>query len=43
VRVPRDAVAPVDADLGDAALQMMERNMGVEITTAAEALPGVSR
>jgi nicotinamidase-related amidase len=38
IRVPRDAVAPVHLDLGDAALEMMKRNMDVEIVTAAEAL-----
>jgi nicotinamidase-related amidase len=36
IRVPRDAVAPVDPSLGEAALDMMERNMRVEILGAAE-------
>lgn len=38
VVLPRDAVAHIDADLGDAALQMMERNMSAELTTAADCL-----
>ena len=38
VRVPEDAVAPIDPELGDAALKMMERNMSAEIVPAAEAL-----
>jgi nicotinamidase-related amidase len=38
VVVPRDAVAHIDADLGNAALKMMERNMSAEITAAAECL-----
>ncbi|MFF3290349.1 cysteine hydrolase family protein [Streptomyces sp. NPDC003023] len=33
VSVPRDAVAHIHADLADAALRMMERNMGAEIVT----------
>jgi nicotinamidase-related amidase len=32
VVVPRDAVAHIHEDLADAALQMMERNMGAEIS-----------
>jgi nicotinamidase-related amidase len=36
--VARDAVAPLDPELGDAALRMMERNMSADIVTAAEAL-----
>jgi nicotinamidase-related amidase len=36
VCVPRDAVAPIDSELGDAALRMMERNMRAEITTSAD-------
>jgi nicotinamidase-related amidase len=32
VRVPRDAVAHIHEDLADAALQMMERNMSVDLT-----------
>jgi nicotinamidase-related amidase len=38
VRIPTDAVVPIDPALGDAALQMMERNMGAELVPAAEAL-----
>ena len=38
VRVPEDAVAPIDPELGHAALKMMERNMSAEIVPAAEAL-----
>jgi nicotinamidase-related amidase len=38
VRIPRDAVAPIDPDLGDAALRMMERNMGAELVSADDAL-----
>jgi nicotinamidase-related amidase len=38
VRIPRDAVAPIDPDLGDAALRMMERNMGAELVSAENAL-----
>jgi len=34
VVVPRDAVAHIHAELGRAALDMMERNMDAEITTA---------
>ena len=34
VCVPRDAVAHIDAELAEAALRMMERNMGAEICTA---------
>jgi nicotinamidase-related amidase len=36
VCVPHDAVAPIDPDLGDAALRMMRRNMRAELVTAAE-------
>ncbi|WP_329395380.1 isochorismatase family cysteine hydrolase [Streptomyces melanogenes] len=36
VTVPRDAVAHIHADLSDAALRMMERNMAAEILTAEE-------
>lgn len=36
--VPRDAVAHIDPELADAAIKMMETNMGVEITDAATAL-----
>jgi nicotinamidase-related amidase len=38
VSVPHDAVAPIDRELGDAAIQMMRRNMRAEIVSAAEAL-----
>lgn len=34
VAIPKDAVAHIHNDLADAALRMMERNMGVTITTA---------
>ncbi len=36
VIVVRDAVAHIDADLADAALRMMELNMGARLVTAAE-------
>jgi nicotinamidase-related amidase len=36
VVVPRDGVAHIHEDLADAALEMMKRNMGAEITTCAE-------
>jgi len=47
VRIPRDAVAHIHADLADAALQMMERNMGSRIAPSSEVdalfgLPGGS-
>jgi nicotinamidase-related amidase len=38
VVIPTDAVAHIDADLGDAALKMMEQNMSAELTTAADCL-----
>lgn len=38
VVVPPDAVAHIDADLGDAALKIMQRNMSAEIVPAAECL-----
>lgn len=38
VVVPKDAVAHIDARLGDAALKMMARNMHAEILTAANCL-----
>ena len=38
VVVPKDAVAHIDADLGDAALKMMEQNMRAEIVTADDSL-----
>jgi len=40
VRIPTDAVAPIHEDLGEAALRMMERNMGAELVEAADALAG---
>lgn len=36
IRVPADAVAPIDRELGDAALRMMQRNMRAEIVSCAE-------
>jgi nicotinamidase-related amidase len=36
VAVPRDGVAHIHEDLATAALEMMERNMGAEITSSAE-------
>jgi nicotinamidase-related amidase len=38
VCVPSDAVAPIDPQLGDAALKMMQRNMRAEIATAGDLL-----
>ena len=38
VTVPSDAVAHIDADLGDAALRMMERNMRASVVRAADCL-----
>lgn len=38
VVVPTDAVAGIDRELSDAALTMMQRNMGAELTTAADCL-----
>ncbi len=38
VCVPSDAVAPIDAQLGDAALEMMRRNMRAEIVAADDLL-----
>ena len=38
VVIPRDGVAHIDEELGNAALIMMERNMSAEITTAADCL-----
>jgi hypothetical protein len=35
---PRDAVAHIDAELGAAALKMMERNVSAGLTTAADCL-----
>lgn len=39
IRVPRDCVAPIHVDLGDAALRMMERNMGAQIAVGEHCLP----
>jgi nicotinamidase-related amidase len=36
--IPTDAVAHIDAELGKAALTMMESNMDAELTTAADCL-----
>ena len=38
VTVPPDAVAHIDADLGKAALRMMEENMAAEIVPAQKCL-----
>jgi nicotinamidase-related amidase len=38
VVIPTDAVAHLDAELGAAALAMMERNMSAELTLAADCL-----
>jgi nicotinamidase-related amidase len=38
VVIPTDAVAHIDAELGAAALKMMEQNMDAELTTAADCL-----
>ena len=38
IRVPRDAVAHIDEQLGDAALQMMQRNMRVDVVDASDSL-----
>jgi nicotinamidase-related amidase len=38
VAVVRDGVAPIDERLGDAALEMMERNMRAEVCEAREVL-----
>jgi nicotinamidase-related amidase len=38
VVVPTDAVAHIDADLGAAALKMMQRNMAAQLTSAAHCL-----
>jgi nicotinamidase-related amidase len=38
VVIPTDAVAHIDAELGAAALKMMERNMSAELTIAADCL-----
>ncbi|MFF3200944.1 isochorismatase family cysteine hydrolase [Streptomyces sp. NPDC002962] len=39
VTVPRDAVAHIHADLADAALVMMERNMGARVCDSGELWP----
>ncbi|MFJ4126536.1 cysteine hydrolase family protein [[Kitasatospora] papulosa] len=36
VTIPRDAVAHIHSDLADAAIRMMERNMGAEIISGLE-------
>jgi hypothetical protein len=36
--IATDAVAHIDAELGNAALTLMERNMSAELTTAADCL-----
>jgi len=41
LRVARDAVAHIDAELGAAALRMMERNMRAEIVAAEACLDGL--
>jgi nicotinamidase-related amidase len=41
--VPRDAVAHIHEDLADAALRMMERNMGAEVVDAADAFAAAER
>ena len=38
VVIPTDAVAHIDADLGKAALAMMQQNMNAELTSAADCL-----
>jgi nicotinamidase-related amidase len=38
LRVASDGVTPIDPQLGDAALKMMEVNMSAEVVPAAEAL-----
>ncbi|OBG34951.1 isochorismatase [Mycobacterium alsense] len=38
VVIPTDAVAHIDAELGAAALKMMNQNMDAELTTAADCL-----
>ena len=42
LRIARDAVVPIDPELGDAALKMMEVNMSAEIVPASQALPAAS-
>ncbi len=41
IRIPRDAVAHIDAELGEAALRMMARNMRAEVVAAARCLQDV--
>jgi nicotinamidase-related amidase len=38
IRVVRDAVVPIDEELGEAALRMMEANMDADLVAAADAL-----
>jgi nicotinamidase-related amidase len=38
IKIPEDCVAHIDPRLGEAALQMMERNMRAELVTAATCL-----
>jgi nicotinamidase-related amidase len=38
IRVPRDCVAHIYPDLGEAALRMMERNMGAKIASGEQCL-----
>lgn len=38
LRIPHDAVAHIDEELGNAALRMMDRNMRAEIVTANDCL-----
>ena len=38
IAVVRDAVVPLDEELGEAALRMMEQNMQAELVSAADAL-----
>lgn len=38
IKIPRDAVAHIDPELGEAALHMMERNMRAEILTTQSCL-----
>ncbi|MFB9884674.1 cysteine hydrolase family protein [Planobispora siamensis] len=40
IRVPHDCVAHIHADLSEAALRMMERNMGAEIIAGKQCLEG---
>jgi nicotinamidase-related amidase len=40
IAVPADAVVPIHEDLADAALRMMERNMGADVTPSASCLLG---